>query len=290
MLEETKKRLANIQAIEPYLNAMRNTSLGNWKIALNRIQAIHQYRGDLIDIYTAVTASASAGNKKHDLPDINPKQQIWLVVGSQKGLVSNFNRRLIGLIEKEIGTLRSSIQFTLPHVYVVTNKPSYYQSLLSQTAYQAEVIPFVYDLTFSDAVQLLNQIPSAGDPAQDVYYFYNAYGKSQNSTAMKQAALKNHALEITSSQNTAQWPPYILDSEASAIGDWIQNMLTYLEFQEVLTNSIASENSFRHRILEEAKNNTDRLIHELTIEISMSRKKEITKEIQELAVAAGLIQ
>jgi F0F1-type ATP synthase gamma subunit len=212
------------------------------------------------------------------------------VVGSQKGLVSNFNRRLIKLVEMEMDLFHPGKPFNSLRIYVVTNKPSYYQNLLSQTAYQVEVIPFVYDLTFSDAVKLFDQIPAAGSPADDIFYFYNTYGKSQNSSALKQAALRNRSTEPVNSHTATQWPPYILDSEASAISEWIQNMLTYLEFQEVLTNSIASENSFRHRILEEAKNNTDRLIHELTIEISMSRKKEITKEIQELAVAAGLIQ
>ncbi len=290
MLEETKKRLENIQAIEPYLNAMRNTSLGSWKKALNRIQAIHQYRADLIDIFTTVSAASTVESNNPD-PSINHKQQIWLVIGSQKGLVSNFNRRLIKLVEKEIEILHTGLRFTLPHVYVLTNKSSYYHKLLSETTFQVDVIPFVYDFTFSDAMKLLDQIPAASDPLKDVFYFYNAYGKSQNSTVMKQSAAKNHPLEpSTTTQAVSQWPPYILDSDASTICEWIQNMFTYLEFQEVLTNSIASENSFRHRILEEAKNNTDRLIHELTIEISMSRKKEITKEIQELAVAAGLIQ
>jgi len=87
-----------------------------------------------------------------------------------------------------------------------------------------------------------------------------------------------------------EWPPYLLDTEPGIIQENIFEILSWLEFQEILTNSIASENAFRHRILEEAKNNTDRLINELTIEISMARKKEITKEIQELAVAAGLTQ
>ncbi len=81
----------------------------------------------------------------------------------------------------------------------------------------------------------------------------------------------------------------MIDSKPEEIKAEIEKVFTLLGFQEVLTNSIASENSFRHRILEEAKNNTDRLINELTIEIAMARKKEITKEIQELAVAAGLI-
>jgi F0F1-type ATP synthase gamma subunit len=86
------------------------------------------------------------------------------------------------------------------------------------------------------------------------------------------------------------WPPYLLDSDAALLWEKIHDRLATLEFQEILTNSIASENAFRHRILEEAKNNTDRLISELSIELAMARKKEITKEIQELAVAAGLVQ
>ncbi|HAF61421.1 MAG TPA: hypothetical protein DCK95_03740 [Anaerolineaceae bacterium] len=288
MLEETKKRLENIQAIEPYLNAMRNSSLGSWKTAINRIHAIHLYRADLLDILKTVTPNPVAENTTPPSSTLNP--QIWIVIGSQKGLVSNFNRRLLSLIEKEIKVLRSDSKLALPQVHVVTNKPTYYSHFLSETELQADIIPFNYDLSYNSAVNLFNIIPESSNLAYDLYYFYNVYGKSQVSAPIKQAAIKPHRIKAETQEVTTQWPPYVLDSDAAIIQEQVQNMLAYLEFQEVLTNSIASENSFRHRILEEAKNNTDRLIHELTIEISMSRKKEITKEIQELAVAAGLIQ
>ena len=288
MLEETKKRLENIQAIEPYLNAMRNTSLGAWKTALNRINSIHAYRADLINILETLTVPSI--NTATSLQDNLESSPVWLVIGSQKGLVSNFNRHLIHLLQNEMDSYKQSSAPALPEIYIVTNRPSYYHHFLQEKETQANIIPFQYNLTFKSALQLIKNIPALADKTKSVQYFYNHYTKGHLPVPTKQAMQSQMDYNVLHPLPDEEWPPYLLDTELGIIQENIFKILSWLEFQEILTNSIASENAFRHRILEEAKNNTDRLINELTIEISMARKKEITKEIQELAVAAGLTQ
>jgi ATP synthase F1 gamma subunit len=286
MIEETKKRLENIQAIEPYLNAMRNTSLGSWKTALNRIQAIHRYRSELLEILDVLNNEVES----QPVPDPATPQN-WVVIGSQKGLVSNFNRHLLDLLEEEIEDLTARLQTALPTVILISNRPSYFYSFFSKYTLQPEIVPFDYNLTHHSAARLAKKVASFAPDGSALFYFYNQYAKSQNSIPVRQGSYQTAAaLKTEKETERGSWPPYLLDSDAALLWEKIHDMLATLEFQEILTNSIASENAFRHRILEEAKNNTDRLISELSIELAMARKKEITKEIQELAVAAGLVQ
>lgn len=286
MIEETKKRLENIQAIEPYLNAMRNTSLGSWKTALNRIQTIHRYRSELLEILDIL----NNGSEKPLVHDLAAAQN-WIVIGSQKGLVSNFNRRLLELLEKEINDLANLPQAVRPTIILISNRPSYFYSFFSKHALRLHIVPFDYTLIHPHAAQLAKRIGPFVSGGSAFFYFYNQYTKSQNSIPVKQTPYHTILSSKTEKETeSAIWPPYLLDSDTALLREKIRGMLESLEFQEILTNSIASENAFRYRVLEEAKNNTDRLLNELSIELAMARKKEITKEIQELAVAAGLVQ
>jgi len=287
MIEETKKRLENIQAIEPYLNAMRNTSLGSWKTALNRITAIHAFRKELLEILDALGNDENPNSVK-----VTTSGPSWIIIGSQKGLVSNFNRHLISLLEKELATFKSQSNYIVPVVTLITNRPSYFYTFFSKHAIHPHIVPFQYNLTYQSAIELMKNVPLLETRYSNTCYFYNQYAKSQNSIPVKQISFQSFPPTQLKEQSEVEpeWPPYLLDSDPVMVREQILNMLASLEFQEILTNSIASENAFRHRILEEAKNNTDRLINELTIDLAMARKKEITKEIQELAVAAGLIQ
>lgn len=287
MIEESKKRLENIQAIEPYLNAMRNSSLGSWKMAINRIQSIHTYRSDLSRVLRTVSTQVHKIAKPEPMNNDRP---LWVVVGSQKGLVSNFNRRLSVLLQDELDSLRQAKPEVLPQVIIITNRASFFRSQFTDASFQPKYIPFDYDLTFESAAALLANIPELIGNEEHTFYIYNQYAKSQLSTPIRRkATVVEEGSEIDHPVDDEEFPPFVIDSKPEEIKAEIEKVFTLLGFQEVLTNSIASENSFRHRILEEAKNNTDRLINELTIEIAMARKKEITKEIQELAVAAGLI-
>ena len=65
--------------------------------------------------------------------------------------------------------------------------------------------------------------------------------------------------------------------------------MTTMTFYQALINSAASEHAARFQLMEEAGQNSDRLIDEMTEMLQMYRRQSITQEMQELAVAAGLL-
>jgi F-type H+-transporting ATPase subunit gamma len=56
-----------------------------------------------------------------------------------------------------------------------------------------------------------------------------------------------------------------------------------------LIDSATAEHSARYQIMENATQNAQRLIEELTLAVQNARKQAITQEMQELAAGAGLI-
>jgi len=65
--------------------------------------------------------------------------------------------------------------------------------------------------------------------------------------------------------------------------------MTTMGFYQTLINSAAAEHAARYQLMEEAGQNSDRLVEEMTEILQMYRRQSITQEMQELAAGAGLL-
>ena len=85
------------------------------------------------------------------------------------------------------------------------------------------------------------------------------------------------------------WPEPIIETNAGKLflGVLLQHLTTRL--YACLLESSASENSARFQLLEDARQNTERLVEELETEAAQAYRQAITLEIQNLAVRAGLL-
>ena len=69
----------------------------------------------------------------------------------------------------------------------------------------------------------------------------------------------------------------------------IRDSLTAIRFYQLILDSVAAENLFRYRLLEEAKENTDQLLEELGQAIQAERRKQITQQLQELLTGSDML-
>lgn len=86
-----------------------------------------------------------------------------------------------------------------------------------------------------------------------------------------------------------RWPPPIVETDPVSLYTRIVEQRTAVSLYGRLLESATAEHSARHQILEEAAQNANRLIAELTLAAQLARQHEITQEMQELAAGAGLI-
>ena len=85
------------------------------------------------------------------------------------------------------------------------------------------------------------------------------------------------------------FPPPIIEGNPFRMMEQIDRHLLAIRFYQLILDAIASENLYRYRLLEEAKENTSNLLEELTLAIQSERRKEITQQLQELLVGSGML-
>jgi F0F1-type ATP synthase gamma subunit len=86
-----------------------------------------------------------------------------------------------------------------------------------------------------------------------------------------------------------KWPAPIIETDPVGILRQINLHFLASSFYQVQLKSMIAESSSRFRIMEEAKQNAGDIMTALSQEIQAERKRQITQEMQELAVGAGLI-
>jgi F-type H+-transporting ATPase subunit gamma len=85
------------------------------------------------------------------------------------------------------------------------------------------------------------------------------------------------------------WDFIVVETDPLSLYARAIEQLTAIRFHELLLESAASEHATRYRLMESATQNADRLVDELTMRVQSARRQAITREMQELAVGAGLL-
>jgi F-type H+-transporting ATPase subunit gamma len=98
----------------------------------------------------------------------------------------------------------------------------------------------------------------------------------------------SHPLSAIGHQNSV-WPEPIIETDPKGIYRQIIQHAIASGFYKILLLSAASEHSARFQLMQEAKDNAENIVEDLTQVINAERKRKITQEMQELAAGAGLL-
>lgn len=291
--ERAQSRLNNIKAIEPMLSALRTISMGNWRLAQNKIANMKDYEKYFHQILVEVLPHIEDRSIKVEKQEpIQPliADTIVLIIGSERGLCGNFNKslaesakqwmeaqdfssiRVWALGSRMIKTLESmeiniSWRNPLPKSSLFSYQQSYFytQSWLEQ--YEK------YD--FNRFIILFNQMEKGGK------YHFSTF-----------SLLPYEIQHLTSviEHERKRWPPPIIETDPLGIYHQIAQYFIASSFYQILLTSAAAEHAARFRLMEEAQENAEEIINEMNQIINTERKKRITKEMQELAAGAGLLE
>ena len=95
--------------------------------------------------------------------------------------------------------------------------------------------------------------------------------------------------ELPESQTNQHWPPYIVETDPVQLYMQIVLQWTGIQLHNLMLEAAITEYAARYQLMESATQNADKLVDELTISIQSDRRQQITRELQELAVGAGLV-
>lgn len=289
--ERAKSRLKNLTAVEPLLSALKTISMGNWQKAKNRIRQIKLYENHyyriLADIMPAIEKTALKRQQLSETKEAS-RDSIFLLIGTELGLCGKFNESLSDEAVEWIQT---------------QNVPSYeiwalgtkMESVLkrrriSYTWFQ----PFpaieigTYEYCFHLMQDWLYRFEQYEFNRLIVLYYQSAkgVGKLFSTQTLLPYVIQPKPLKFDKEK---KWPLPIIETDPIGIYRQINQHLLASRLYQALLHSLIAESSSRFRIMNEAEQNAEEIMAELNQTIQTDRKRQITRQMQELAIGAGLI-
>ena len=293
-LERLLSRLENLEAIEPLVSSMRILSLSTVQFAINRREFLETYQSEYLQIIAQLEALKKENPKKAfhwKKPDetmpVATGKKLLIVLGSDRGIVGQYNRQLSSMAENWAGEN--------PQGQILS-----FGTRLISTMRQLLNIPFERGGTLvkgyspdyeriSPMIAEWQQAIDAGDiEAVEVLSFRNTRGSTYRPMVTPWLPLTDTFLRPE--LQTEIWPLPILEEDPALLMERIRTHMVTLTFYIMLFEAIAAENTSRYARLEEAKENLESLLSELSLEIQIGKRQAVTSQIQEIAVAAGLVK
>ncbi len=290
-LEKAESRLQNIQAVGPILGALRTISLGNWQMALNKRKSIMRYNDQLIDLVPNILphmkTTRTSLYKKH-LRRTQSKDSTILVLGmgTERGLCGRYNN----VLAQYILSLLSQYEQAGTPVTLGIFGSRLLRSIEREGASPAWAEKMMvnklpaYNLAISLVLKWLQQYE---DGVLNTVVI--AYNKQESAGRYQPGTAQLIPPELPGKQSSKQWPPYIVETDPVQLYTQVVIQWTAIQLYNLMLEAAITEHAARFQLMESATQNADRLIEELTISIQSVRRQQITRELQELAVGAGLI-
>ena len=289
--ERIVARLSNLQAIEPLLGALRTISMGTWQMAQNKLNRLADFQENYRQILRQVSPLLANNGKpkpQAQKEDEIPKN-IVLVIGTERGLCGKFNENLV---TQAIKWMEEQPAPTT-QIWAIGSK-------MSQTLSAVDLSPHWSTVLDSD---LLNSYKRAYLTTQQwIAQFEESqldqlsvlYQKSKGEGRIQFAAVTLLPFDLTGQEPTENsdeltWPPPIIETDPLGIYQQIKAHFIASTFYRALLESAIAEHSSRFLLMEDAKRNSEDIITSLNRELNIERKRKITREMQELAIGAGLI-
>ncbi len=294
--ERVQSRLENIRAVKPILGALRTIALGSWQMALNRRAEMARYAAQLRAMLPIVAAHLP--NERWSLRILTrwwqykraapsePRHTVLLVVGSERGLCGRYNDLLIARAEARLVELRTAgVEIAMGVLGRRIARGLRQQGLPLAWVHSLPVtalppFPFARELTRRWLVQYeAHEL----DAVEIVYAAYRGAGRYEPHVVSLIPP------DVVPADGEGDMSAVIVDTDplrlyVRLVGQWAS-----VQMYSLLLEAAASEHSARYRLMESATQNADRVIDELTLILQSARRQAITREMQELAVGAGLL-
>ncbi|NSW53563.1 MAG: F0F1 ATP synthase subunit gamma [Anaerolineae bacterium] len=296
--ERVAARLNNISSVRPILGALRTISLGSWQSAVRKqasVQAFEDhYREILAMLITDLPGNMLRGKQpparfEGDLAPLTHKG-IILIIGSERGLCGGFNSVLLRYAGQTLDHIESSEKPAVEmwvlgsRLYRMMHKAGFsigWAKGLSTTS-----LP---DYRMAHALTSRWLAMYEGYQIDTVDVVYNRYrGPGFYTPTITRIIPPVLGFDVNGREEE-MFPPPIIETNPVGIYTRVLSQLATMAVYQCLLNSAASEHAARYSLMEEAGQNSERLIDEMTEILQMYRRQTITQEMQELAAGAGLL-
>lgn len=286
--EGATARLENVRAVEPLLGALRTISMGAWHVARRHREDVHLYGERLLGVLRLALPHLALGREPRVPEEMVVRSVVLLALGSERGLVGQFNRAIAERVTVALEEQASAgVQVTLwalgsrlIRMLERQDRPPDWVSPLTTRALPS------YRLALDVTRRLLADY-EAGD-VDGVQVAYNRYRQAGHYETVV-VRLIPPQVSLGGPATEDPWPPPIMETDPEGLYERLVEQLAAINLYTCLVESATAEHAARFHLMEEATQNAERLIEELTVSLHIARRQAITQEIQELIVGAGLL-
>ncbi len=281
-LREIKTRIKSVKNTQQITKAMKMVAAAKMRRAQDRMFSARPYAEKIRELIQNLTASVE--NPQLELLKSRPVQNITLVViTSDRGLCGSFNTNVIKKAVMEAGAHRD-LNLSL----VTLGKKGH--DFFRKRGYNIidRKVDFYNDLQFAHANEIANTlikrfITGETDAVKIIYNEFKSVAR-QNLVVDKLLPISLEDFE------TQQSGDYIYEPDQSAILEALLPRHIRTQVWRALLESFASEQAARMIAMENATDNANEIIRQLTLQYNKARQAAITKEILEIVGGAEALK
>ncbi|APF19776.1 ATP synthase gamma chain [Caldithrix abyssi DSM 13497] len=284
-LREIRKRIASVRSTQQITKAMKMVAAAKLRKAQENIVAFRPYSYELRDLIAHLTALM--GDKKEvPLMIHRPVQKVLLVVvTADRGLCGAFNHNIIRRAHERV----QEYQDTEVELYLVGRKGLEYFRKRPVTINTSK-INFFNDLNFHDAVEVTDTILRIYQEQRfdRVEFIYNEF-----KSAVQQNVIVEQFLPFVPDEEmvkSSEQVDFLYEPDKETILNAVIPRHLRVQTWRILLESNAAEQGARMTAMENATENAEEMVHQLTIFYNRSRQASITTEISEIVSGAEALK
>ncbi len=308
-LQKAKSRLENIRRVQPILAALRTISLGSWQMARNRRAGLSAYTARLLELLAVVvpyvaeergahrTALRSLLGRQRLRPTetevgVPQRSVVALVVGSERGLCGGYNKVLLKRLDDYVAGLEAGCDLTLVASgsrIVRDLKTAGYELAWTHTS-SITALPS-FELAYRWVSDWLQRYESHELDAVDLLYNADQGAGKYGASVIRllPPELPESSVPPRETGLAASQDHVIVETDPVGLYVRIVEQWTAIALYRLLLEAASTEHSARYQLMESATQNAEDLVEELMLAVQSARRQAITRQVQELAVGAGLL-
>jgi len=291
--ERAKNRLNNIQAIEPLIGSLRTLSMGAWQMALNKLDRIQKYEEYFDQILLEILPKLKEQRLRKVLKqsiDVEIADTILLIIGTERGLCGKFNK----ILAKNATEWIKQQGFPSHQVWAMGSRMIRDLERMDVKVSWRNPLPASHIISYQEAYLLtqnwLEQFETYAFNKFFILFNQNTKVGGDHFAWFNLLPYKVHHPTSVIADTARHYPPAIIETNPKGIYHQIIKHYIASSFYQILLKSAVAEHSSRYNLMQEAKDNAEDIVEDLTQIINKERKRKITQEMQELAAGSGLLE
>jgi F-type H+-transporting ATPase subunit gamma len=280
-LKDIRDRIKSVKSIQKVTKAMKMVAAAKMRRAQERMEEARPYAQRLQSVIGHLLPDVD--RELLNLLCIRPvKRTAYVVVTSDRGLAGSFNSHVLKKAQSEIDKIGKE----RVDLFCIGKKARDHFKRRDYKIIESH-LDFWNNLSFGDAIQIGKGIIShfTDGNVDEIYVVYSVFVNTAN-----QYAESEKLLPLEFSEDDLSHPERLYEPDKSQLVKSLIPRHLNIQVWKYLLESYASEQAARMVAMENATENAEEMIKNLTMEFNKARQAAITKEILEIVGGAEALK